>query len=78
MQDVTWKVPKVNVMITLEAIQPFSTPIGLVLTEIFASCLKEALSEYSYYADCAGEYELAYHLILLIMFIFTSCIWTSS
>jgi hypothetical protein len=46
-------------MITLEAIQPFSTPIGLVLTDIFACCLKEALSEYSYYADCAGlQYDI--------------------
>lgn len=41
-------------MITLESLQSLSTPLGVALTEVFASCLKEALSEYSYYADCAG------------------------
>ena len=46
--------PKVNVMITLESLQSCSTPLCVALTEVFISCLKEVLSEYSYYADCAG------------------------
>ena len=41
-------------MISLEALQSLSSPLGAALTEVFASCLKEVLSEYSYYADCAG------------------------
>ena len=54
LQDTTWKVPKVNVMVSLETLQSLTTPFGVALTEVFCSCLKEVLSEYSYYADCAG------------------------
>ena len=52
--DTTWKIPKVNVYITLETLQSLATPIGVAFTEVFCSCLKEILSEFSYYADCAG------------------------
>jgi secreted Zn-dependent insulinase-like peptidase len=55
LQDTTWKVPKANVKVSLETLQATSTPLGVVLTELFAMCLKENLNEYSYYADCAGN-----------------------
>ena len=41
-------------MVSLESLQSLTTPYGVALTEVFCSCLKEVLSEYSYYADCAG------------------------
>jgi insulysin len=41
-------------MISLEALQSLTSPTGVALTEVFCSCLKEVLSEFSYYADCAG------------------------
>ena len=40
--------------VSLESQQSLSSPLGVALTEMFASCLKEILSEFSYYADCAG------------------------
>ena len=54
LQDTTWKVPKLNVSVKLETLQTLATPTGVALTDVFCSCLKEILSEFSYYADCAG------------------------
>jgi secreted Zn-dependent insulinase-like peptidase len=55
MQDKTWKVPKLNVKVSLETLQASCAPLNVVLTELFAMCLKENLNEFSYYADCAGD-----------------------
>ena len=55
LQDRVWSVPKMNVKVSLEALQATSTPLNVTLTELFAMCLKENLNEYSYYADCAGK-----------------------
>ena len=52
--DHTWKMPKVNIRVRLDSYASFSSPLGVALTEIFIECLQELLSEYSYYADCAG------------------------
>ena len=46
--------PKVNIRVRLDSYASFSSPIGVALTETFIECLQELLSEYSYYADCAG------------------------
>jgi len=55
LQDATWAVPKVNVKVSLESLFSSATAHSVVLTELFAMCLKENLNEYSYYADCAGK-----------------------
>jgi secreted Zn-dependent insulinase-like peptidase len=54
LQDKAWKVPKLNVKVSLETLQASCAPLNVVLTEMFAMCLKENLNEFSYYADCAG------------------------
>lgn len=46
--------PKVSVKILFESQLAASTPLYVAFTELFSLCLKELLSEYSYYADCAG------------------------
>jgi secreted Zn-dependent insulinase-like peptidase len=56
LQDKTWQVPKLNVKVSLETLQASCSPLNVVLTELFAMCLKENLNEFSYYADCAGEF----------------------
>jgi len=53
-QDDSWKVPKGSVLLTLESVFCSSSPLSVVLTDLLAQLLKEVLSEYSYYADCAG------------------------
>jgi secreted Zn-dependent insulinase-like peptidase len=56
LQDKTWQVPKLNVKVSLETLQASCSPLNVVLTELFAMCLKENLNEFSYYADCAGKF----------------------
>jgi len=53
-QDDSWNVPKGSVLLTLESVYCSSSPLSVVLTDLLAQLLKEILSEYSYYADCAG------------------------
>ena len=53
-QDDSWQVPKGSVLLTLESVFCSSSPLSVVLTDLLAQLLKEVLSEYSYYADCAG------------------------
>eukprot|EP01041_Mallomonas_annulata_P009052 gene9052-18749_t len=52
--DDKWKVPKVNVVIKLETLQSYISPLHVALTEMYGAILKEKLNEYAYYADCAG------------------------
>lgn len=52
--DVTWKVPKVTIRLRIESHLAFATPLGQTLADAFVAALWEVLSEYSYYADCAG------------------------
>lgn len=56
MEDSHWKVPKLNVIISLE--NQFATlgPWNIAMTDLLLSILKELLNEYSYYADCSGLY----------------------
>jgi insulysin len=56
LQDKFWKVPKLNVKISLESWQASSTPLSVAMADLYAYILKESLNEYSYYADCAGVY----------------------
>ena len=53
-QDHYWRVPKLSVMISLESALSCISPLNIALTELLSLCLKEKLSAYSYYADCAG------------------------
>jgi len=44
--DSKWLVPKVNVMVSLQSLSAFATPLGVALTDLMAKCLKELLSEF--------------------------------
>lgn len=52
--DQFWKVPKLNVVVSLESPLVSTSPVSVVLADLLSSCLKDILSGYSYYADCAG------------------------
>eukprot|EP01035_Chromulina_nebulosa_P017237 gene17237-22763_t len=52
--DDIWKVPLLNVVLSVETSQSSSSPFGVAMSDILQQVLKELLSEYSYYADCAG------------------------
>lgn len=52
--DSFWRVPKLNVVVRIETDVAYSSPRRLVLTELFSGVLKDLLSEFTYYADCAG------------------------
>lgn len=54
LQDSTWNVPKVNCQVIIESPHAFTSPVAVACTELFANILKDVLSEFSYYADCAG------------------------
>lgn len=56
LQDSLWKVPKVNVFLSLKTGYAYHSPLNMALCEVFADTLKENLNEFSYYADCAGLY----------------------
>jgi insulysin len=53
-QDSHWKIPKLNVIVSLETLESCNSALSVASTDLLAQCLKEVLSEYSYYADCAG------------------------
>ena len=53
-QDSKWLVPKANVSIKLQTSYAYCSPLNVALCDMFANVLKEALIEFSYYADCAG------------------------
>lgn len=52
--DRFWKVPKLNVVVSLESPLVSVSPVSVVLADLLSSCLKDVLNGYSYYADCAG------------------------
>jgi secreted Zn-dependent insulinase-like peptidase len=54
LQDNFWKVPKGTVIVRLESCVAYSSPENAIYTELYCNILKELLSEFSYYADCAG------------------------
>jgi len=56
MQDMKWAIPKLNVILKLESVHAYSTPLNVALTELFTNVLDEMLVKVSYYADCAGLY----------------------
>lgn len=53
--DDVWRVPKGCVSLTLESSLCGISPRTVALTDLLAQLVKEKLSEYSYYADCAGN-----------------------
>jgi secreted Zn-dependent insulinase-like peptidase len=53
LQDSIWKVPKVNVFISLRTGYAYHSPLNITLCELFAETMKENLNESTYYADCA-------------------------
>ena len=54
MADKKWLIPKTNVLIKMETMQAYASPMCVVMTDMFANILEEHLIELSYYADCAG------------------------
>jgi hypothetical protein len=40
LQDSVWKVPKLNVNLTLESVYAVATPLNVALADVFAACLK--------------------------------------
>ena len=56
LQDSIWKVPKVNVFISLRTGYAYHSPLNITLCELFAETIKENLNELTYYADCADLY----------------------
>jgi secreted Zn-dependent insulinase-like peptidase len=56
LQDSVWKVPKVNVFISLRTGYAYHSPLNITLCELFAETMKENLNESTYYADCADLY----------------------
>jgi insulysin len=54
LQDKKWMIPKTNVLIKLETMHAYSTPLNVALMDLFANVLEEALVDLAYYADCAG------------------------
>jgi secreted Zn-dependent insulinase-like peptidase len=53
-QDNHWRIPKLNVLVTLETLEASNSALAVAHADLLASTLKEVLAEYSYYADCAG------------------------
>lgn len=54
MEDRKWAIPKVNVILKIESVHAYSTPLNVALTELFTKVLDESLVKISYFADCAG------------------------
>ena len=58
--DNVFKFPKANILVNLESFFCISNPHAVICTDMYCNILKELLSEYSYYADCAGlQYNIA-------------------
>jgi secreted Zn-dependent insulinase-like peptidase len=56
LQDSIWKVPKMNVFISLRTGYAYHSPLSTALCELYSNMIKESLNEFTYYADCAGLY----------------------
>jgi len=52
--DTMWQMPKLNVSVSLNSTAVSASAGFTALTALAAAYLEEVLSEYSYYADCAG------------------------
>ncbi|KAJ3087149.1 hypothetical protein HK102_011718, partial [Quaeritorhiza haematococci] len=53
-KDDTFWVPKANVWFAIKSPLAYITPLHCVKSRLYAELLKDALMEYSYYAECAG------------------------
>ena len=59
--DQFW-VPKANVFVTLRTPMSYTTPLAVVLTQLYRELVEDALSEYAYDAEIAGlNYEVSSH-----------------
>lgn len=54
LQDTKWRIPKLNVFIRLVLPTAYTCALNVSLCDLYSRMLKEVLSEFSYYADCAG------------------------